>query len=592
MKKKIISFSLAFAIIVNGSVNTYAMPVAIPFITGGAALAAAIAVACGFKTTEPNDFREIYNNFTPAERLKFASAAGKTALILTSDLVNTVNSNVKYFVNGSQAVTEQNKVRVIPKARLKVEEYRPSSFSAINTSSDALAISSFQNIGLGKEITGSVSSTIMNKQGFSYIPNLFDANLSSPVLMSGDEYLHSGITSHLRIGNYDYAIKLKMVINHATNQWNYYPVQNVYQLMKKLPNDSTYTPVGIEYQYRGYSTSMSSNVVNGTKMRLSINSNMQVCIQEYNENWPTTVTSVAYPSEVCNDVALYNEINTNRSIIKHEVDTNLLINKIIDSTKDYSAEDLTYGAGDIAPTNLTVIEPITKATSTTTPGGATGTIDLSEIKAQLSSLTAQNTQLLNIVNQNNTATASIASSLLNIEADTNTAINASTAAQSAAESANSSVNALSQTVTNLSTGISNFGDLLRSILDAILSIPSVILSIPTAILDGLKYLFIPNASVISTSYNNMFNNMRSKLGVVLQAFDVVQRVITQDFDIKKPSIKIKLDPPYGNGQVYDLVDFSIFDDYYNQFQMIASAFVWFVFFRKVIMNNPFGGSTK
>lgn len=545
IKRKIMALLLCLSLTTN---QAFAVPVAVPIIFGGVAVVAAIAVMLGYQTTDSSDFHEIYESIE--DKVEIDRAKLQSAYVLSTVLVSQIQKGIDNVTGGIK-----NTVWQFPKKYITDQNNNGQSIAL----SKLLPIAGSTNYSTGKVLT----------QGYGYNnPELF----ISETLPTGAKY-----TNNLKIG--DTYLRLGSLING-----NYFVEYSLDKNNWQYCKNSSGNNIGFnktEYGQR-------SDSRNTVKVKFSIDNDYKVglsCIfyNAYNNN-SHLYTEYLYRQDgsIINsntDTTAVTHTNANVPVNQLPVDASKVNGKTFDGTKSYTEADVTYNASDVKITDLTSIDPIVKTPSS---GGNTGGTDMSLwdwLKAGIATIIE--------------SLRSIPTAVNNIGTNITTAVNAlPTAISNIGTNIVIAVNAIPSAVHSIGNDIvGKLNDIPQSIATSIAGAFEGVANLSINMSNDLKNLFIPDPTLLQQKYNKLSLDFSNKLGVIRQSFDIMFKLVAQDFKVKQPSLKITLYPPYGDGSTVELVDWSFFNQYWQTYQNIASAIVWFLFFRKVVINSNeyFGG---
>lgn len=538
---------LCFSLTTN---QAFAVPVAIPIIVGGVAVVAAVAVMLGYQTTDSDDFHEIYQYIS--DKTEINKAKVTTAYVLTSVLVNQVQSALNGITGGIK-----NKVWQFPKKYVTESK----------TEGQTVALSRFVPI-----LTPNVGTTgKVYSQGYGY------NTAESFCTITENNYK---VSNALKIG--DKYLRFKYDADTCFPQ---YSLDKTTWYGLKITSDSELligkTQEGSRWDSANYS-----------KMKFSINSDFTVDVSTifYNGygDYTRLVNYKIYTQSMeritsTTDATAVSHTNADVPVNQLPVDATKVNGKTLDGTKAYTEADVVYNASDVKVTDLTSIDPIVKVPANGgNTGGNTGGTDMSLwdwLKAGIATI-------IEVLRSIPTSVNNIGTNIVKAVEFVPTAIN------NIGTNIVTAINVLPQVMQNIGTDIvSKLMAIPTAISTSISTALEGVADIPNNMNNNYKDLFIPDANLIQTKYNKLTLDLGNKLGVIRQSFDLMFKLVAQDFKVKQPSLKITLYEPYGDGSTVELIDWSFFNQYWPTYQNIASAIVWFLFFRKVVINSNeyFGG---
>lgn len=543
IKRKIMALLLCLSLTTN---QAFAVPVAIPVIVGGVAVVAALAVMMGYQTTDANDYHEIYDAI--ADKTEIDKIKAQTAYVLSAVIIDQVQQSINKVTAGIKNTIWQMPKRYYTDTKNTAQSISLSRIEPI-AGSTGWATGKIYSVGYGYNQQSAYFDTVSS-----------DGSFYSNTVKIGSTYLRYRM------------IDTNFRVQYSSDKTNW---STAYSNGNVLAVSSTET--GQRY-----------HINNDVKVKLSLDSNYRVCLSAlyynaYNNNthlvhYPLQYTDGTYIASNTDTTAI-SHTNANVPVNQLPVDTSKISGKVFDGTKSYTEAEVVYAASDVKITDLTSIDPIVKNPST---GGNTGGTDMSLwdwLKAGIATIIEKLT--------------AIPTAVTNIGINITNAVNAlPTAISNIGTNIVNAVNAIPSAVHSIGNDIvGKLNDIPESIASSIAGALDGVANLSLNLNNDLKQLFIPDPTLLQQKYNKLSFDFTNKLGVIRQSFDLMFALVAQDFEVKQPSLKITLYPPYGDGSSVELIDWSFFNQYWPTYQNIASAIVWFLFFRKVVINSNeyFGG---
>jgi hypothetical protein len=600
IRNRFISLLLCFSLVTSSIVQANAIPIAV--FEGTLAIIAVVSVALGFQTADADDFKDLYRFMSPSARANFIKSSASLTLTLSRAAVDDLHNNLIRYVGGENKVTYKTKTYDESPVDDLDSDVQRLKFSKYSTSTVSLS-----NFVGRNELFKELVSSGLDFDNFGAYNGKAVLYSSTPVKIDGMYYRLLDLSCVNMCG-------MAIQRSHNGTMYETLKLEGAYRAdCKPFAKDDGF-----------YYLSFDSSKVppNDLKYKLGFadgNLVIELLSADNRKQGYVKVCEKNYSPIVINNTAITDLLNTESPVNKLPVDRSKLYNTKIDATRSYNKFELEYNKDDIRVSSATGIDPITKGQSSGGTGTNTGgtTIDLSDVKANISNLTSAvntNTAQVNGIAKTNydffgwlkaflatmlTAIQSIPTSIVSALDGIKTAVlSIPTTIVNALESVRAAVLSIPSTIVKAIDGvISAIQTLATTISTGIVTgisglftgVTSAIGKIATDVLQGLKTLFIPNAVNYQASVMALQATLNTQLGLFKQAFEVLFRIVKQDYNYIKPKFVIKLDPPFGDGTEYEIISLKWYDDYRDMIMLVENAFVWFLFFRKVAMHNPFRG---
>ncbi len=645
IQKSIISMVLLVAMANTVLVGSFANPIVIPLIEGALGLFTAVAVSLGLQTSDSSDFSEIFGNLSSSDRLKFTQGVGLSTFVLSKTTVDLVKTKLVDFVPSINAnhtlpkiyrAESKGYLGDAPVTKVGFETYTSKplpgvgllpvteffSVTGLNTSgytgnrTKAVKVDGvfIRLIMSGGNIISEVSSDGVNwsvvwstfaNNGLTLAFNTSTQAYDKTSLRFGKDENHNLVLQTCVYGTnpagykyINYTLKKNEVtkanflglatavaIMNATRSVNVLPVDETKLYDKTIDATKTYSDTDVTYNDDEIKPTSLTSVDPITKSPAGSGTGTGTATGS------TTVDLTDVKANLSNLVNQANASNTQNY-------------NFFTWIKTFLQSMLTAILGISNPI-VTAIQAVTSPI-------------VSAIQAVTSPIvSAIQDVVIPIVDAVNSVPTKIVTAIQGISSPIVTAIQAITSPIiSAIQSVVTPiVNAISSVPSTIVTAIQALPTTIvtaiqaisTSIISAITSVPGAIVSVlnamtqplldirdfvmdmPSAILTGLQKLFVPDIAKISASFLVLQGVLTAKLGAFMQAYGLLVPMITQNYDFKKPKFTIKLDPPFGDGSVYEIINLDSYEQYRPGYMLLASSFIWFMFIRKIAMSNPFRG---